>query len=122
MNDLPTEFVRAPEQPIETDLSIANGLFVKSYLVPKAMTYLPQHTHAYDHVTVVAAGSVQIWVNKAYRGQFVAPATFLVEAGQAHLFMTSANDTVLLCIHRVGADGEPEVIRENPIVPTEGSE
>lgn len=105
----------AVEQPIESDLSITEGLFVKSYRVPLKGSLLPQHSHAHPHVTVIAAGGVTIWQDGQLLGDRYAPASLVIPAGVKHTFCTLAENTVLLCIHRVGPDGEPEILEEHQL-------
>lgn len=105
----------AIEQPIVTDLSITEGLFIKSYRVPTVGTLLPQHSHAYEHVTVVAAGGVTVWQDGQLLGDRYAPASLVIPAGTKHTFCTLTDHVVVLCIHRVGPDGEPEILEEHQL-------
>jgi hypothetical protein len=111
-----TEFVRHPEQPIVTDLSVTDDIFVKSHLIPKAETYLPQHQHAFSHASVIAAGSVRLWEGDMNRGLFKAPATVTILANRPHTFLTLEDNTVILCIHNVSRTGDIEVTSENNMV------
>lgn len=111
-------FTIAPQQPIETDLSITDSLFVKSFLIPKAGTFLPQHVHNYDHVSVVAAGGVGVWEEDEFRANYRAPASLVIPAGKRHTFRTLANNTVILCVHRA----DFEVTEEHQIVAPPGQE
>lgn len=108
---------RAPEQPIETDLSITedpdgNGVFVKWHRIPKALTILPQHVHAHAHVTVIASGGVSWWEDDKAMGTKFAPASLVIPAGKRHTFRTLVDNTVLLCVHR----SDFEVVEEHQIV------
>src|SRR5215831_4521877 len=95
-----TEYVLAPEQPVETDLSMTEDLFVKWYSVPIQGTFLPQHSHSHDHVTVVAAGAIDTWAGEMPAGAHYAPSSFVVPAHQQHTFRTLLPNTVILCCHR----------------------
>jgi len=110
------EFVAHPFQPIETDLALTDDIFVKSHLIPKAKTYLPQHVHTFSHVSVIAAGSVRLWEDDTDRGLFKAPATVTIRANLPHTFLTLEDNTVILCIHNVSRTGDIEVARENNLV------
>jgi quercetin dioxygenase-like cupin family protein len=112
-----TRFWKAPEQPVETDLSITEdadgkGVFVKWFRVPKAETFLPQHAHDYAHVSVIAAGGVKVWEEGQVRGTFHAPSSIVIPAGKRHTFRTLFDNTVLLCIHR----SDVAVLEEHQIV------
>jgi len=113
---LPDDLKAAAEQPFETDLSITEGLFVKCYRVPKSGTFLPQHSHMYAHVTVLAVGKISVFEDGVYKCLYTAPASFVVPAGKKHAFGTRTDDVLILCIHRVGPDGEPEILEEHQLV------
>lgn len=109
-------FVAAAEQPIESNLTLTGDLFVKWYRVPKKGTFLPQHAHSYDHITVLAAGGVTIWQDGKLLGNRHAPASLIVPALAKHTFCTLDDDVVLLCVHRIFDGADPEVIEENHLV------
>lgn len=96
---------------IETDLKLIPGLFVKSTKLPEGRV-IPQHAHGYSHISVVAAGSVRVWDGETVLGDYRAPAGITIAARRQHAFLALEPDTVVLCIHRVGPDGEPEIIEE----------
>lgn len=99
------EFVKAPDQPVETDLTMTEdgdgcGLFVKHHFIAKAGTMLPQHAHSFSHVSVIAHGGVNIWKDGHHWRSVLAPASVRIEAGVKHAFCTTLPNTVLLCVHR----------------------
>lgn len=110
------DFVRLDEQPVETDIKMADGIFAKQILVKKRGTVLPQHAHAWDHVSFISAGAVTVHVDGELLGTFGAPAGIVIKAGMKHLFVTIADDTVISCIHRIDRTGEIDVIEEHQIV------
>ncbi len=101
---------RAPNQPFG-DVHIYGGVFVKEHRVPDAGTLLPQHAHSYDHMSYLAAGSVQVWRGEENLGVFHAPAAIGIPARAKHRFLTLADDTLILCVHAV-AYGEAADIHE----------
>jgi quercetin dioxygenase-like cupin family protein len=105
-----------PEQPISTEIKIAGGVFVKAYTIAKANTVIPQHSHAYDHISYVASGVVRVWADGQPLGEFVAPTGIVIRAGVKHLFQTMEDATVLLCIHAT----DPVVVDEYQIAPCAG--
>jgi len=88
----------------------ADGLEVKQLDFKKAGWTAAQHVHAFDHLTMLAAGSLRVWVNDDYRGDFRAPQAFLVKAGEAHLFVALEDNTIAYCIHNLHGKEEPEVL------------
>jgi len=107
-------FQKLLEQPVETNIHICPGLFVKHSVFEEG-SFIPQHSHEYPHLTVVASGAVRAWKDDVLLGDFTAPAGIVIEAGTKHLFLALAPAAVL-CIHRVDEDGDPSVLDEHQIV------
>lgn len=114
--DASVTYVPLPEQPIETNLSLTDNLFVKWYNVQKSGSVIPQHAHAFDHITVVARGGITVSQDGVFKGAYPAPTSFVVPANALHTFVTFQDDTILLCVHHVGPDGEPDRVQEHQIV------
>ena len=89
----------AAEQPYGEEFTAADGIFIKEMRVPRAGTLIPQHAHAYDHVTYVAAGRFRVWCDGALRGEFGAPCPVPIPAGTKHAFLSLEDGSVALCIH-----------------------
>ena len=95
-----TTYAKLAEQPIISDLHMSDGTFVKSMLVQKAGTHIPQHSHAVSHTSFIATGAVRVWQDGKLLGDFTAPAGVLIEAKTKHLFLALQDNTTVLCIHR----------------------
>lgn len=110
------EFVKAPEPPVDTSIYEADGLWVKQIIVPKAHTYLPQHAHALSHLTMVAAGAVNVWRNGEWDARHDAPEGIYIAAGEKHLFQTLEDRTVLYCIHALATPDALRVLAAHEIL------
>ncbi len=97
-----------PVDDIQTDLVLHDGIMTKVIELKVAGTIVPQHSHKYDHSTVLASGSVRGWKDGEIIGDFVAPVPIFIEAGKQHTFMSLEPNTVILCIHRIDRTGEIE--------------
>lgn len=104
------------EQPIRTDFEMVDGIAVVSWLVQKAGTMLPQHSHPYPHLSQLAAGKIRVWSDRKYLGEFTAPAQIVVEANTKHMFEVLADNTHILCIHNASRHGLIEVAEEHQVV------
>jgi quercetin dioxygenase-like cupin family protein len=93
---------RAPNQPI-SELRIYGGIFLKTWTVADAGTLLPQHAHAYDHLSMIVSGAVRVWRGGEMIGEYAAPATVRIPAEVMHTFLTLQDDVVIACIHAVDA-------------------
>lgn len=104
------------EQPPLVEISLAPGLFVKQMLIAKAGSWIPQHSHAHGHLSMLAVGAVHVWKDGHSLGRFDAPCGILIEAGCKHTFAALVDNTIIYCIHRVDADGNPEILEEHQLV------
>jgi quercetin dioxygenase-like cupin family protein len=91
---------RAEHQPIETNIHLCEGLFVK-HAVFAEDTYIPQHSHETEHLSVVATGAVRVWQDGELMGDYRAPAGIVIKARVKHLFLALEPMTTVLCVHRV---------------------
>jgi quercetin dioxygenase-like cupin family protein len=114
--DLSKEMLAVTEQPISTEIYMADGVFTKSMVVRKAGTIIPQHSHRFSHVSVLVRGAVRVTANGDNLGDFTAPCGILIRAGVKHLFMTLVDDTIVLCVHDIGTAEGVEVLEEHQIV------
>lgn len=101
---------RAENQPFG-DVHLYGGVFVKEMLVPDAGTLIGQHAHTYDHLSYLAAGSVQVWAGTENLGVFHAPAAIRIPARVKHRFLSLRDNTLVLCLHNA-AHGEAADIHE----------
>lgn len=106
----------AAEQPISTEIRMAEGVFIKSMLIQRAGTYVPQHAHKYDHQSVVVRGGVFVWKDGLATGLVRAPATILIKANVKHLFQAETDGTTILCVHDIGTAEAVEIAEEHQIV------
>lgn len=107
-------FRKLDDQPLQTDITMCRGLFVK-HAVFAAGSYIPQHSHEYEHLSVVAAGGVRVWRDGALLGDYRAPAGIVIEARAEHMFLALEPGTAVLCVHRVDDDGEPAIHAEHRV-------
>ena len=106
---------RAEHQPIETNIHLCEGLFVK-HAVFAEDTYIPQHSHETEHLSVVATGAVRVWQDGELMGDYRAPAGIVIKARVKHLFLALEPMTTVLCVHRVDETGEVAIHAEHHIV------
>lgn len=90
---------RAPNQPETISVSIYAGIYYKVYRVPDADTLVPQHAHAFGHLTALLQGRVRLWRDGEETGEYCAPATIRIPARVMHSFLTLTPGVVLACIH-----------------------
>lgn len=116
MNEQPLHFERAAQQPESVEIKMADGIFVKSYLIHRAGTFIPQHAHKHEHLTMLAAGSIAAWKDGHYLGTFTAPAGIVIEANSKHTFEALVDNCLLYCIHNISRTGDAEIAEEHQLV------
>ena len=97
-------FAPLPIQPVETNITMCDGLFVKHAVFAKD-SYIPQHSHDAEHLSIVATGAVRVWQDGTLLGDYRAPAGIVIKARAKHLFRALEPDTAVLCVHRLDTDG-----------------
>jgi quercetin dioxygenase-like cupin family protein len=103
----------APEQPYGVEIKMADGIFVKQMAVPKAGTIIPQHSHKYEHLSMLARGSVHVLRDGEDAGLFYAPTGITIPAGCKHTFRTLEDNTVIYCIHNIKDAESVEIAEEH---------
>lgn len=106
------EFERLDDQPVQTDIHMCEGLFVKHAIFAEG-SYIPQHSHETEHLSVIATGAVRCWADGVLLGDFKAPAGVVIKAHVKHMFLALEPMTTVLCVHRVNDDGEPAIHAEH---------
>lgn len=90
------------------EILCCDGVFIKQMPMPKLGDAIPQHSHKYDHHTLIARGSVRVFADGRRLGDFHEPQAVYIKAGTKHLFVALEDSTLAYCIHRL-RDGEDEV-------------
>lgn len=103
------------EQPITTDIKICDGIFIKSVLVQAKHTIIPQHSHTYAHVSMLAVGTFRVWKDNVKLGDFVAPHALLIEANAFHRFLTLTDNAQFFCIHNIKDAEEVDIHAEHEL-------
>jgi quercetin dioxygenase-like cupin family protein len=104
------------KQPEQVEIHSTDGLYVRQIAVELAGTTLPQHSHVWDHLTMVARGSVHVWAGDDPVGKrYNAPTGIMIKAGVKHTFMTLDDDTVMYCIHNLMGEDAVKILEEHQL-------
>jgi quercetin dioxygenase-like cupin family protein len=97
--------------PDYVELAEVDGIWVRSYTIPKAKSVLSQHVHTHPHITLISHGAVEAWQDGETMGRFDAPAVITIPAGKKHAFMALTDNVVLCCLHNLRGTGleSPEI-------------
>lgn len=110
------DFSKALEQPPVVEFSTADEVFIKQMLIAKAGTYIPQHSHLYDHTSMLAVGAIKVWEDGVLTGEHVAPKPLLIKKGVKHTFQALVDGTLVYCIHNLSHSGVVEILAEHQLV------
>lgn len=82
------------------------GVYAKETFIP-AGKWLVQHTHKFDHLSVLAQGSIELIVD-GQTSIIHAPACLTIAAGKHH-GVKSLTDVVWYCIHATNCTDEEHI-------------
>ncbi len=100
---------------IEQSNVSVDGIFIKQIHIPHEGTLVPQHVHTYDHHSMLARGSVIVFVGDENMGVFKAPTPIFIKKGIQHSFLTREDDTLIYCIHNLHGQEEVDIIAEGTL-------
>ena len=84
----------------------SSGVYAKETRIP-AGHYLVQHVHKHDHLSILAAGKIEVMVDGA-TNVIEAPRCLTIVAGKHH-GVKALTDTIWYCIHATECDDVSKV-------------
>ena len=93
----------------DVEFTIQDGIFIKQMYLKDAGMFVPQHSHKYEHASMLAYGSIRVWQDGELKGDFKAPVPINIPAGCKHTFMSLEPETVVYCIHNCERFGGVEI-------------
>lgn len=107
---------------LEVKVGCVSNLYSRMMHFKKAGDTEHNHTHSFDHLTLLAAGSVKCMVD-GKETVFTAPHMIFIHKDKMHAFTALEDNTVAYCIHpmRIGERIEdivdPSMIPDGVMVP-----
>jgi quercetin dioxygenase-like cupin family protein len=90
-----------------TELGYFGNIWVRQNYFSKAGEVHPGHKHHFDHVTLLAKGSVQVKVEDHPPKVFEAPTFIIIKKEHSHEITALEDDTLWYCVFALrDADGE----------------
>ena len=93
----------------QMDLKIVDNVFVKLHHFLHEGDTHEGHAHAFDHITLLAAGSVKM-VHDNGEAEFKAPHLIVTPKGIKHQFTALEANTVFCCIHAIREENDLDAI------------
>jgi len=98
----------------ETKMSCVKNLWTRQMYFAKAGDANEGHVHNYDHITLLAYGSVRVHV-EGKTTDFKAPHMIYVEAGKSHFIEALEDGTVAYCVHALRDKDTQDILDPNQI-------
>jgi hypothetical protein len=87
----------------DASIGVVANLWSKQMHFKKAGDTEIGHTHTFDHLTLLAAGSLKVTV-ESVSTNFKAPQMIYIKAGKEHELVALEDNTVAYCIHPLRDD------------------
>jgi quercetin dioxygenase-like cupin family protein len=116
MNDLPNLVLATEQPPDDVEFHTIDSVFIKQMRIAKAGTFIPQHSHVYEHASMLAKGSVRVYEDGKMTGEHSAPTCLSIKAGVKHTFESLEDDTIIYCIHNLMRSEIVEILEEHQLV------
>jgi quercetin dioxygenase-like cupin family protein len=98
-----------------TNMACVGNLWLRQMQFVKAGDQNEGHEHNFDHVTLLAKGSVEVDV-EGNKSTFTAPQMILIVAGKRHFLKALEDGTVAYCVHAL-RDKDTEEILDFSMIP-----
>ena len=100
----------------ETKMSCVSNLWLRQMHFVSAGDRNEGHVHNFDHITLLAKGSVTVDVEGAVT-KFVAPHMIYIAKGKRHFLIADEDDTVAYCVHALRTGEREEDILDPAMIP-----
>lgn len=98
----------------ETKITCATNLWLRQMHFAKAGDANEGHLHNYDHMTLLAHGSVNVHVD-GNTTAFKAPHMIFIKAGKSHYIEALEDGTVAYCVHALRDKDTAEILDPDQI-------
>lgn len=96
------------------DVKVVDNVFVKLHRFKNAGDTYQGHSHVFDHITLLATGSVLMKHDKGEK-QYTAPYLIVTPKNITHEFTALEDGTVFCCIHAVRDGSEVDDVASQDI-------
>lgn len=97
-------------------LGCVSNLFSRQMVFEKAGDKEDGHAHPFDHLTLLASGSLQVIVD-GRTTEFKAPTMIFIKALKEHELIALQDNTVAFCIHALRTGERVEDILDPSMIP-----
>lgn len=98
----------------ETRMTCAGNLWLRQMHFKNAGDANEGHVHEYDHLTLLAYGSVRVHVN-GETTDFKAPQMVFIQKGKSHFIEALEDGTIAYCVHALRDKDTEEILDPSQI-------
>lgn len=99
-----------------TKMACVSNLWLRQMHFEKAGDRNEGHVHNFDHITLLAKGSVTVDV-EGQTTEFKAPQMIFIAKGKRHHLIANEDDTVAYCVHALRTGDREEDILDPAMIP-----
>lgn len=100
----------------KTKIAYVANLFSRMMLFEKAGDIEPGHCHQFDHLTMLAKGSLKVTVD-GQTSDFIAPHMIYIQKDKMHELVALEDDTIAYCIHAIRSNDDTGDILDPTMIP-----
>ena len=93
------------------ELGYFGNIWVRQNIIEKAGEFFGGHKHKFDHVTLLAKGSIEVEVEGYAPKKFVAPTFVIIRKEHEHKVTSLTDDVIYYCVFAL-RDLDGEVIED----------
>jgi len=97
-------------------IGAVSNLYSRMMHFKKAGDIEQGHAHKFDHLTLLASGSLKIKVNEK-ESTFTAPNMIFIKEGEKHELTALEDNTVAFCIHALRTDSKDNNLVTHEMIP-----
>lgn len=98
----------------ETKITAAGNLWLRQMRFANVGDANEGHVHNYDHLTLLAYGSVKVHVD-GNTTEFKAPQMVFIKAGKSHFIEAMEDGTIAYCVHALRDKDTAEILDPSQI-------
>lgn len=98
----------------DTKITAASNLWVRQMHFIKAGDMNEGHVHNYDHMTLLAYGSIRVHVDSSI-SEFKAPQMIFIKAGKSHFIEALEDGTIAYCVHALRNEDTEDILDPSQI-------
>jgi quercetin dioxygenase-like cupin family protein len=95
-------------------ITAVSNLWLRQMVFNKAGDQNLGHQHNYDHVTLLAKGSVRVYVDE-HTTDFKAPQMIYITKGKRHHLEALEDDTIAYCVHALRDINTGEILSQDQV-------